>query len=241
MEHPTLKAHAFGQAHFESTVDAFLDHHRNRQRLFSDQRGDFQRFIQQLIARHDTRHDAATFRFHGIDQAAAQAHFHGLGLAHGAGQALGAAHARQHAEVDFRLAESGVVTGQNEIAHQRQLTAAAQGETVDRRDDRLAAVGYAVAVAEQVVDVDLRIGQLRHFLDVGTGGKGFFRTGQDDAADVRVGFEAIEGLVQFADDLRIQRIQRLWTVEGDQANAAVGFQQNRFVVHRGLLLISCAK
>ncbi|MNQ37581.1 hypothetical protein D3C85_511300 [compost metagenome] len=148
---------------------------------------------------------------------------------------MGAAHARQHAQVDFRLAESGVVASQDEVAHQRQLTTATQGKAVDRRDDRLAAVGDAVAVAEQVVEVDLRVGQLGHFLDVGTRGKRLFRTGQDDTADVRIRLETIEGLVQFADDLRVQRIQRLWTVEGDQANAAVGFQQNRFVAHKQLL------
>ncbi len=144
MEHPTLKAHAFRQAHFKRAVHAFLDHHADRHRLAGNQRGDFQRFFQQFIGRHDTRHDPATLGFHRIDKAPGQAHFHGLGLAHRAGQALGAAHARQHAEVDFRLAELGAVARQDEVAHQRQLTAAAQGEAVDGRDDRLATVGHAI-------------------------------------------------------------------------------------------------
>ena len=139
------------------------------------------------------------------------------------------------------MAEPGVIAGQDEVAHQRQFTTTAQGKTVHSSDDRLAAVGHAVAVAEQIVEVDLRVRQLGHFLDVGTGGEGFFRAGQHDATDVRIGFQTIEGVVQFADDLRVQRVQRLRTVQGDQADTAVGFQQNRFVTHNGLLLKDCAK
>jgi hypothetical protein len=184
MEHPTLKAHTFRQAHFKCAVDAFLDHHCNRQRLLGNQCRDFQRFFQQLISRNNPRHNPATLRFHRIDQSTAEAHFHGLGLAHRAGQALGAAHARQYAEVDFRLTEFGVVAGQDEVAHQRQFTSTAQGVTVDGGNDRLAAVSHAIAVAEQVVEVDLRVGQFGHFLDIGAGREGFFRAGQHDAADV---------------------------------------------------------
>src|SRR5450830_771667 len=93
MEYPTLKAHAFREAHFKRPVHAFLDHHADRHRLAGNQRGNFQRFFEQLIGRYDTRHDPATLGFHRIDKTPGQAHFHGFGLAHGAGQALGAAHA----------------------------------------------------------------------------------------------------------------------------------------------------
>jgi len=92
-------------------------------------------------------------------------------------------------------------------------------------------VGHAVTVAEQIVHVDLRVSQLGHFLDVGAGGKSLFRTGEDDATNVRIRLQRIEGLVHFADQLRVQGIQRLRAVEGDQANAAVGFEQNGFVRH----------
>ncbi|MNN61089.1 hypothetical protein D3C81_1763060 [compost metagenome] len=140
------------------------------------------------------------------------------------------------------MTESGVVTGQNEVAHQRQFTTTAKGKTVDGGNDRLAPVGHTIAVAEQIVHVDLRVSQLGHFLDVGTGGKSLFRTGDDDATDIRIRFQCIKGLVHFADQLRVQRIQRLWAVESDQANAAMGFQQNGFVRHESkFLLKDCAK
>ena len=43
-----------------------------------------------------------------------------------------------NAELDLRLAELGGVGGENEIAHHRQLAAAAEREARDRRDERLA-------------------------------------------------------------------------------------------------------
>ncbi|MOA31816.1 hypothetical protein D3C78_1529940 [compost metagenome] len=132
------------------------------------------------------------------------------------------------------MTEPGVVTGQDEVAHQRQFTAAPQRETVDRGNDRLAAVSHPITVAEQVIEVDLRVDQLRHFLDVSTGGKGFFRAGQYDTADVRIGFQTVQRVVQFADNLRIQCVQCLGTIERDQADPALDVQQNRFVTHANI-------
>ena len=62
----------------------------------------------------------------GIHEAARQVHVHALGLADEARQALGAAEARDGAEVDLGLAEAGGVGGDDEVAHHRQLAAAAQ-------------------------------------------------------------------------------------------------------------------
>src|SRR5690554_3019379 len=144
VEHPTLEAHAFGQTGLEYAVDAFLGHHHARQRLAGDDLGGFQGFFQQLVDREDPGYQAGLFGFPGIHLAAGQAHFHGLGLADGAGQTLGAADTRQHAEVDFRLAEAGVVGGIDEVADHRQFTTATQGVTGHSGDQRLAAVGNAV-------------------------------------------------------------------------------------------------
>jgi len=77
MEHPTLETHAFRQVHFKGTIHALLDHHRNRQRLAGNHRCNLQRFVQQLIARHNPRNDAATLGFYRIDQ---QAFDDGLGF-----------------------------------------------------------------------------------------------------------------------------------------------------------------
>ena len=147
---------------------------------------------------------------------------------HRAGEPLGAAHARQHAKVDFRLTELGVVRGKDKVTHHRQLAAAAQGEAGYRSNDRLTPVGNAVSIAEQVIDVDLRVLQVGHFLDVGASGKGLGRTRKHHAADVRVTLELVQSLVDLANNLRVQRIQCLRAVEGDQADLAVDVQQNGF-------------
>ena len=59
---------------------------------------------------------------------AGEDHVHRLGLAHSTGEPLGAAHPREHPQVDFGLAELGVVSGDDEVAHHGQLAAAAQRE-----------------------------------------------------------------------------------------------------------------
>ncbi|MNT15925.1 hypothetical protein D3C72_1510050 [compost metagenome] len=241
MEDPTLKANPLAEGDFKCSVDALLDHHAHRNRLAGNGRGHLQRLFHQLRLRHDTRHQASTLSFLSPHQATGQAQFHGLGLAHRTGQALGAAHARQHAKVDFRLAEPGIVRRQDEVTHHRQLAAAAQGKTGHRGNDRLAPVGNAVGIAEQVVNVDLRVLQLGHFLDVGTSGKGLGGTGQHHAADVRIALELVQGLVDLADDLRVQRVQRLRAVEGDQADLAVDVQQDGFECHAVCSFKDCAQ
>jgi hypothetical protein len=51
-----------------------------------------------------------------------------------------------------------------------------------------------------------------HLLDVRTSGKGLFRAGDDDAANLLVTLEAIQRLVDLADELAVQRVQRLRTM-----------------------------
>ena len=53
--------------------------------------GRLEGFLQQALDRHHPRDESGTLGFMGVHLAPGQAHFHGLGLAEGAGQALGAA------------------------------------------------------------------------------------------------------------------------------------------------------
>ena len=99
------------------------------------------------------------------------------------GQPLGAAEARHDAEVDLGLAELRGVGGDDEVAHHRELAAAAEAVAGDRGDDRLAAAhdrlgGAGEIVLDEHVDEALR----RHLLDVGAGGEGLLRAGDDDGA-----------------------------------------------------------
>ena len=101
-------------------------------------------------------HQAGALGVAGVDGLAAEHHLHGQGLAHGAQQALGAAGARHDAEVDFRLAEAGVLAGDEDVGVHGQLAAAAQGETVDCGYQGFGEAGDAlpVGLARVVEDAD---------------------------------------------------------------------------------------
>ena len=73
--------------------------------------GDGVRLVEQRVGGHHPRHQAGALGLLGVHVAAGQDQVHRLGLADGAGQPLGAAHARQHAELDLGLAELRGVGG----------------------------------------------------------------------------------------------------------------------------------
>ena len=74
------------------------------------------------------------------------------------GQPLGAAGARRNAQVDLGLAEPGVVGGDDEVAHHRELAAAAESVAGHRGDHRLAAAGDPLPVAgDEVAPIGLGV------------------------------------------------------------------------------------
>jgi hypothetical protein len=90
----------------------------------------------------------------------------------------------------------------------------------------------AVPVAADVIGlVDIHEVPAGHGADVGAGGKGLVRAGDDHAADVRVGLEAVEGGADFIDQLVVQRIKGLGPVERDEPDLATGFDDDVFVTH----------
>ncbi|MOA07551.1 hypothetical protein D3C78_1272560 [compost metagenome] len=87
--------------------------------------GRLQSYIEQLDSRHHPRHHTAALGFDGIHGASGQDHFHGLGLPRQACQTLGTTGTGQHAKLHFRQTETRVVSGDDEVAHQRQFEATA--------------------------------------------------------------------------------------------------------------------
>ncbi len=83
------------------------------------------------------------------------------------GQSLGAAAAGNDAEIDFGLAEAGVLGGDDDIAAHRQLAAAAQGETAHRGDHRLRDLIDLVAIGKAFLDALIEGAAVGHFFDVG--------------------------------------------------------------------------
>ncbi len=146
---------------------------------------------------------------------------HRLGLADGARQALRAAGPGQGAEADFRLAELGGVGSVDHVAHHRHFAAAAQGKTGHGGDHRLAGRLDALPVAgDEVGLVGMQVVEILHEADIGPGGEGLFIAGDDDAADVLVGFEGVDGGADAVNHLVVQGVHRLRAVDADQADLA---------------------
>src|SRR5262249_62211041 len=94
-----------------------------------------------------------------------------LGFAARMREPLRTADPRNDAEFDFRLAEFGVVCGDDEIALHGKLAAAAKRKSRDRGDHRLAGLGDAMPRSDKIAEESVSEGLAGHFLDVGAGGE----------------------------------------------------------------------
>src|SRR6185369_11745906 len=98
-----------------------------------------------------------------------------------------------------------------------------------RRNGRLAAARDAIAADRGEIrreHVDEAFGL--HLLDVGAGGKRLFTAGHDDAADLVVGLEVVDGGRDFTKDAERQRVQYFRPVQRDDADRAFALDENVF-------------
>ncbi len=186
VEQITFDVEAFGERRLEGAVDGALGHLGRGARHRGDFFRDRQRLGHQFVRRHHAADQAGALRFRRIHHSPGQAQIHRLGFSHRARQPLGSADAGNGAEGDFRLAEFRGVGGDDDVAHHRQLAAAAERIAADGGDGRLAAAGHAVAadgeeIAGEHVDEAFRL----HFLDIGARGERLFAAGEQDTADCR--------------------------------------------------------
>ena len=153
-----------------------------------------------------------------------QDHFHGLGLADRAGQALRAAGSGDRADIDLGLTEFGVIGGDDDVAHHRKLAAAAQSVAGDRGDDRLLDLGDALPGADEVallrVDEILRL----HLGDISACSEHPVRTGQDHGGDIGIGVEGQKRLIEFVNNLGVNRVH-LGTIEGNHPDGIAAIDQ----------------
>ena len=127
-------------------------------------------------------------RLGSADRIAADDHLDREFRADRARQALGAAGARQQAELHFGQAEPGVLGGDAEMAGQRDFKTAAKGGAMDGGDDRLRRVlDFGQHFAET-----RRLRRLAEFGDVGAGDKGAAGAGQNDRLHFRIGDRALD-------------------------------------------------
>ena len=216
MEHAPLKHHAIGQTAFKGAVDRFFGRHGGQLRVIANHQGGGQGLVHQFVQSHHPADQARALGLGGIHHAPGQGQIHRLGLAHRTRQALGTTSARDDAQLDLGLAELGVVGGDDEVAHHRQLATPAQGKTADRRNHRFAhrADGFPVA-GDEILCVHIGKVVAGHGTNVGPSGKGFFAAGDDHAANGGVGVIGLERGAQLVHQLAVQGIELLGPVEGD--------------------------
>src|SRR5262249_21507072 len=71
-----------------------------------------------------------------------------------------------------------------------------------RRDHGLARVRHQIPAPDEIRHEGFQVGLVDHFLDIGAGGEGFVRAGDENAADIGIGFEAIDRRPEFVDQHR---------------------------------------
>ena len=82
-------------------------------------------------------------------------------------------------------------------------------------------------VMKSLVKTSMKVAVL-HLLDVGAGGEGAVAARHHDGADIGIGLEIVQRLLQLGDQLRAEGIQRLRTVEGDETDAVALLDEDGF-------------
>ena len=112
------------------------------------------------------------------------------------------------------------VGGDDEVAHHRQLAAAAERKARHGGDHRLANRRQRLPVARDVAGlVDVHVVEVGHRRDVGAGGKRLLAAGDDDAADAIVAVVGLQRRTQVVHQRVVQRVELLRAVQRDDAGA----------------------
>jgi hypothetical protein len=220
LEAGLLVRQTLGQRALERLVDAVLAQRRGDARVGRDLLAHGERGRQKLLGLDDASNEARALGLGGGVLAAGEAPLHRARLADERREALRAAHAGDGADLDLGLAEDGLVGGKDDVHHHGELAAAAERVAVDGGDGGLADLEQAVEVLEHVGVVPVDELALGHLLDVRAGdeGLGLRVAGDDDAADVGVLVERLEGGGELGGDLAVERVH-LAAREGDERDA----------------------
>src|SRR5580765_7180537 len=133
-------------------------------------------------------------------------------------QALRAADAGNDSKLDFRLAEPGGIGGDYDVALHGELAAATKRKARHRRDNRLARLCRGIPVRDEIAEIGLDEGLIRHFLYIGPGSEGFVATCDEHAADLVVTIEGLDRLRQLGNQRLVERIEGLRAAEADDSD-----------------------
>src|ERR1700687_4650002 len=125
-----LDGQPFRERRLERLEDRLLRHPERKRRLLGELAGGSLCDVDRHVGRHDLVHQAHLVGAPGADGGARQHHLPAHVLPDRARPALGAAGARDDAEVDLRLPESSRVAGNDQVAHQGHFAAASGAAAV---------------------------------------------------------------------------------------------------------------
>src|SRR6185312_8796665 len=226
-----FKRQTFLDAHVEATAHGFeaeLDRAGSvggdlaRQRLSGGQ---------QIRRRHHVVHQPQAEGFGGVDGVACEQDFERRAAADEPGQSLRAAVAGDEAELDLRLAQPGIVTGDAHGAGHGQLAATAQGEAVDGAEHRH---GEELDGAEEIVaGLTEAAGGERvqggDLADVSAGGEGLpARAGEDDGAQFGGAAQVLEDTAEFIEGGAVEGVELGGTVDRYPRQRPLGGQSDVF-------------
>ena len=163
-------------------------------------------------------------RFGRRDLAAGEQQFNRLALADQPRQTLRPGISRNQAEQNLWLSELRGLGRESQCAGHRQLAAAAEREAVNCRDDRLAEgleqVEHVLAGQRVLAPAGRRLDT--EFVDVGAGHERLVAgSGHDQHADGDVLLQFEDRPPQFVERLRIERVQHLGTIDGENRDGAI--------------------
>ena len=172
MEQPPLILHTLTKRQLLTLIHTLLTRQHSNPAEARDLLRRLNRLLNQLVlaALNHLRRNTPFAGFLAAEHLARQDDLHGLALANGAGEALRRTRAGDHTELDLGLAEGGAGGAVEDVAHEGELAAAAEGVAGDGGDDGFAdVVGKMGPGGDEVLGVGRGEGQGFHFLDVGTG------------------------------------------------------------------------
>jgi hypothetical protein len=146
-------------------------------------------------------------------------------------QSLGAARAGDNPEKDLRLPELRALGGDDHVAQQGELAAAAQRVPRHRRHQRRRAARHARPEPPRRSGHHLLKAPFGHRLDIAAGGKDVVVAGDDDAAHGVVGVPGLDPPHEVLHQLRRQGVSALGAVQPRDADGLALLAEHRRLGH----------
>src|SRR5260221_11797512 len=199
----------------QPAIDRLLRGADRHRRQLQDLRRPALRRGERLPLRHHFVDEAERLPLARADATAGQDHAHGLLQRDLPRQAVQPAGQRGKADTRLGQGEDGILGGDDEVAGERDLEAAAHGDALHRGDHRLHQIEPAGEAGEARGRMPgLVSGGL--VFQVVAGGEGLVAgAGDDGDPEIRIGGEAVPHLVELEMRRPVQRVHHLRPVDGD--------------------------